>query len=288
MHPTPNPVREISLQVGHLRLAGLEWGSENPRKVLALHGWMDNAASFATLAPLLDGLHIVALDFSGHGRSDHPPAAAHPTILDWVPEAVAAADTLGWLHFRLLTHSLGAAVAFLVAATAPERIESLVVLDGYGPISELPDKGPDRLASALKAERRLVSKKNPPCRSFEDALRARGISGPDLTGDALQLLVRRGTAPCADGVRFRHDPRLTTPSRTRFSEEQVQAFLRAVTCPVLAVRPLAGWPLPEGVLETRLGCLQQVERLEVEGGHHVHLTHPERVAPAIQAFFDRS
>jgi hypothetical protein len=35
----------------------------------------------------------------------------------------------------------------------------------------------------------------------------------------------------------------------------------------------------------RLAVIPHLERAEVEGGHHVHLTHPERVAPLITEFF---
>ena len=62
-----------------LSLRGLQWGDPTaPHKMLCVHGYMDNAMSFATLAPLLlqDGrrLHIVAVDLPGHGQSDHFPA----------------------------------------------------------------------------------------------------------------------------------------------------------------------------------------------------------------------
>jgi hypothetical protein len=34
----------------------------------------------------------------------------------------------------------------------------------------------------------------------------------------------------------------------------------------------------------RLAVIQHLETAEIEGGHHVHLTHPERVAPLINRF----
>jgi len=62
------------------------------------------------------------------------------------------------------------------------------------------------------------------------------------------------------------------------------AFLAAIDCPVVAVRAASGWPVPEEQMATRLDAIPNVTRVEVEGGHHVHLTHPERVAPAVMEF----
>ncbi len=66
--------RELSLELPHLRLAAQAWGDPQLPRLLALHGWLDNAASFDRLAPLLCGhFHIVAIDLPGHGRSGHRP-----------------------------------------------------------------------------------------------------------------------------------------------------------------------------------------------------------------------
>ena len=44
---------------------------------LALHGWLDNAGSFDTLAPQLVAAcprhALLCLDYPGHGRSSHLP-----------------------------------------------------------------------------------------------------------------------------------------------------------------------------------------------------------------------
>ena len=50
-----NRPRERRLALPDLTLAAVEWGDACAPPLLALHGWLDNAGSFATLAPLLVG-----------------------------------------------------------------------------------------------------------------------------------------------------------------------------------------------------------------------------------------
>lgn len=267
-----------------MNLAALEWGHQGQPKVMALHGWMDNAASFVPLASTFDGFHIVAPDFVGHGLSDHRPANCGAHFIDWVADVLGMAEVLGWNEYSILGHSMGAAIGAQTAAVAPETVDRLILLDGFGPLSDPAEEAPSRLAKALEAERRQGSGDNPPCRTLQAALKARMRSGADLNPESARLLVERGTEVCDDGVRFRHDPRLKLPSRTRLTEDQVLAFLRGVSCPVLAIRPKDGWPVPEDIIDRRLGAFTQLKRIEVEGGHHVHLTHPDLVADAIAEF----
>ena len=110
------------------------------------------------------------------------------------------------------------------------------------------------------------------------------VVGSDLDNGHARLLVERATEVVAGGVRFRHDQRLRAHARLRLTEEQVRAFLAAIPCPVLAVRAHPGWKFDDGEVTARLAMIPRLERLDVEGGHHVHLSHPERVAPAIRAF----
>ena len=70
-----NP-EEISLPARGLALAGLRWHAGAACRVLCVHGWLDNAASFSEIAPLLPGCDIVALDLPGHGRSSHRGAGS--------------------------------------------------------------------------------------------------------------------------------------------------------------------------------------------------------------------
>src|SRR3546814_4039743 len=55
-----------------------------------LHGWLDNANSFIPLAERLPN-PLLALDFSGHGHSDHAPAELATHLIDHVRSEIGRA-----------------------------------------------------------------------------------------------------------------------------------------------------------------------------------------------------
>lgn len=72
-------------------------------KIICLHGWLDNAASFNRLAPLLLAAHnspteIVALDFPGHGLSSHKSVDGPPQLLaEYTYYVSECLEALGWV-----------------------------------------------------------------------------------------------------------------------------------------------------------------------------------------------
>ncbi|MEO5830348.1 MAG: alpha/beta fold hydrolase, partial [Rhodanobacter sp.] len=120
-----------------LSLQAQLWGDASLPPLLALHGWLDNAGSFARLAPLLTGRHhVIALELPGHGHSEHLSAGSNYHFLDYVRDVLAVADALRLERFALLGHSLGAGVASLVAAAIPQRISQLFLIEGLGPLGD--------------------------------------------------------------------------------------------------------------------------------------------------------
>ena len=120
-------------QVNNLKLAGLSWGHPSEKPLLALHGWLDNAASFAYLGPLLGGYYVVAPDLTGHGLSACRSADASYQIWDDLPEILGVLQELGWDSFQLMGHSRGAIIASLLASAFPERVRALALLDALSP-----------------------------------------------------------------------------------------------------------------------------------------------------------
>lgn len=277
---------EIRIEAPGLMLAGLAWGQGSGTPVVCLHGWLDNAESFRPLAERLAGGHrIIALDLPGHGLSEHfgPGWAGH--FVDAIPAVLQALRELGGGGpVDVVGHSMGAGIATVLAGTFPEAVRRLVLIEGFGPMAEAADRTPVRLAKSLAAEAQARPVETRTWPSFEAAVtaRMRGLTRLDLP--AARRLVQRGAEAVDGGYRFRHDPRLRLPSRVRFTEDQVRAFLARIAAPVLAVRAAGGWPFPDDTVRERSAAIARLEVVTVPGGHHVHLDHPERVAPLVDAF----
>ncbi|MDX5376205.1 MAG: alpha/beta hydrolase, partial [Halomonas sp.] len=198
-----NPAHSLSLAEG--RLAALAWGREDAPTWLALHGWLDNAASFSRLAPLLVerlGIRLVALDFAGHGHSEH--REGDYALWDYCHDLLDAADELGLERVSLLAHSMGAGVACLTAAALPERIEQLVLIDGLGAVTTPAAESAVQLRKGLLAARRTrsVTPRYPDSKTAVAARVAGGVTPIDA--DTATPLVERNLIREADGhVRLR-------------------------------------------------------------------------------------
>ena len=268
--------RELRLQTAHVEVAARIWDSPGGQPVLALHGWLDNAASFDPLAPLLPGWQLAALDLPGHGLSSHRPPGIHYHFVDFVADVLAAADQLGWEHFSLLGHSLGAGVATFVAAVAPRRVQRVMLIDGLGPLSADPVSGPDDLAESIQQMARMEDGRGPVYHDLQEAARARHRAG-DLGFESALVLAQRGLRQDGRVWRWRSDPKLRVRSPHYLSEPQVLAYLRRIEAPVHLLLARQGH-LTERDWSVRRAAVANLEVTEVDGGHHLHMDHPQAVA----------
>lgn len=263
-------------------LAGLRW-QQGPIRVLALHGWLDNANSFVPLAPYLDGLDLIAVDFPGHGLSPQRPPECRYHFDDYVFDVLAALDALGWERAALLGHSLGGAVASIAAAAAPERVSSLALIEGLGPLSAPVNGARDHWRQAVARSRTRPRRVHA---DLEAAAHVRADNS-DLGMNAARVLAERGVTSNSEGCRWHHDQRLTWPSAHRYTETQVLELLSAIECPVLSIHSLPrGGILPEDLARRRIAALRQCRQLGQSGGHHLHMHHPDRIAPTIKEHFE--
>lgn len=260
---------EVRLSLPHLEVAAHLYGPDDGKPVIALHGWLDNAATFSRLAPRLQGLRIVALDLPGHGHSDHRPIGAGYNIWDYAHDVLQVAEQFGWQRFSLLGHSMGAIVSVLLAGALPERVERLALIDGVIPYTGEADSAPQKLGSALEALLAVNDKRKPVYASFDQAVEARLKGVGAVSREAAEMLAQRGLMPVPGGYTWRTDPRLMLPSAMRLTRAHALAFVSRVACPTSLVLAEQGLMMQPELLELVESFPFDIRRLV--GGHHLHL-----------------
>jgi pimeloyl-ACP methyl ester carboxylesterase len=276
----------VATPVGEL--AALQWGEADAPPLLALHGWLDNAAGFARLAPLLAARHrVIALDLPGHGHSAHLPGGSrryhNPDMVDHVLDF---ADALQLARFDLLGHSLGAGIASLVAAAVPARVGRLALIEGLGPLA---DDGSQTLSRWQDAHAQRTGVRRAPrvFASVEAAVAARVAAG-GLDADEACPVVERNLCEVDGGYGWRSDPRLRLVTPLRIGEMQLRRLLAGITAPTLLLLADPATPyLPSALMDARAVCVADIRVERVAGPHHLHIRCPREVAGHMLAFMQR-
>jgi len=271
--------------VNDLSIAAQQWG-DSGSPFLALHGWMDNSASFSHLAPRLRNCQVIALDLAGQGHSAHRCAHGHYNLWDDLIDILAVADVLGWKKFNLLGHSRGAMAALLLAAAMPQRIEKLVMIDGALSFPSEAAESASQLRQHLE-DYSLHDHGEPKRRDFEQALihRTENLS---LSEEDCRPLLLRGMERRKDGDFWRHDQRLKHASAFKLSREAQRSFLSALEAPSLLLLAERGFARDESLRQV-LSSYSKIEVQEHAGGHHMHMEseHAANLAAIISRWLSR-
>lgn len=118
---------DVDLPGAGVRLRATRWpGVGTP--VLLLHGLASTRRIWDLVVPGLSGLPLVAVDQRGHGESERPAGPYDGQTV--VADLLTALDAVGLSRVVVVGHSWGAWTALRLAAAAPERVLSVVCVDG--------------------------------------------------------------------------------------------------------------------------------------------------------------
>jgi pimeloyl-ACP methyl ester carboxylesterase len=139
----------VDVEVEGGRLATFRLG-ENPSAspVIAIHGITSTSRTWLAIARALDDrASLIALDLRGRGRSNALPP---PFGIDaHVRDVIAVLDQFGLDRAVIAGHSLGAYIAARLATLHPDRVDSLVLVDGGLTIPESTDVYPEEFMEAF-------------------------------------------------------------------------------------------------------------------------------------------
>jgi len=278
-------------------VTGLQWGDNAKPVLLAVHGWLDNAASFVPLANALinnleDGslpYQLIAIDLPGHGHSDHKPG--HYNFIEWVDDLYQIIKTQRWGPVTIIGHSMGAMISSIFAATFPELVTRVVLIEGLGAISAEADQTVNLLRKGIESRAIYNKNINQSTRRKNNALtlekivKARCLVS-DLHEEHAKLICNRNLTMNENGVSFCSDPKLKVRSLVRLTEAQVIDILSSISTACLIVVGSKGFPLINQTLNLDLFCKANFHILKLSGGHHVHMDNAVETARAVVKFVD--
>lgn len=294
---------EVSLTLPHITLAGCYWrGKSGPELsvaalgqecaqtnmkgevlLIALHGWLDNAHSFYPLAQYLDDYPILAIDWPGHGLSQHRSLGYPLHFFDYLYDLAKVIEHCRhqFTHIVVMGHSLGAMIASTYGAAQTDTLDAAILLEGLLPMAESSQHAKARLQQSLSAHQSVT--KPIGYQSIESMAAARSkLTG--LSSKWSHLLVTRNAVECAGKFYWRTDPRLKRDSPWRMTIEQREQILANTELPMLLVQAEQGYHQLNAQLAEAKRWFPLLESSCLPGCHHFHMSAAELVAQKISDF----
>lgn len=277
-------MKEIDVPVAGGRLRVVVWPGDGPL-VIAAHGITANALAWGAAARLLAGrVRLAAPDLRGRAHSAHLPGpfgmAAHAADL------VAIADHLGERQVTLVGHSMG---GFVVTATAnrhPDRVESVLLIDGGVPLALPPGVDVDTaLYATIGPAMQRLSMTFPTITDYEVFFRKNPAIGRNWSPD-LAAYVRRDYT--GEGEHARQDAGYRSSCNIDAVREDARDML---TAPAPYGFPLL-WA-PRGLMDEPVGLYREEQLAGVDAElipdvNHYTIVMNQRVADRIAETATRS
>ncbi|WP_158657882.1 alpha/beta hydrolase [Agarilytica rhodophyticola] len=281
-------MRECSFELDGVTLKGKRWGEEGKLPVIALHGWLDNCASFDFLAPLLNDVDLVTIDLAGQGQSDHRSHSGAYNIWLDIMEIIMLADQLKWEKFALLGHSRGGMIATLTAGTFPDRVSHLALIESFAPQFVEAKEAPIQMAAAINALIGIRDKNRSEFNSFDDAVKAREQGFLKLVHQDALVLAKRGVIEREGKYMWNNDIKLNAPSEIKFTLEQARAFTDRITIPIELIIAKDGLMEDFPQAKSFIDETQNIKIHYLSGDHHLHMSHQcQQVADIYNDYFSR-
>jgi 2-hydroxymuconate-semialdehyde hydrolase len=261
----PDGVSGRMIAAGGRRVHVVEAGSGDP--LVLVHGFAGSTFDWEErVMPALAASHrVIAFDLLGMGFSERPEGFAYGFDA-WPRQVVDVLDALGIARAPIVAHSLGGAVASIVAGEHADRVAKLVLVAPLVPLEqeerswfyktlEIPGIGEMTLGTTDHL---------PTLPGFSDAYHAHAHAAFQLRGtrDALLTYLRHG----------RDLPRLIAAYRT-------------IEAPTLIVAGMADDTVPYPAIRRWAPAIHDAMVLPLEDtGHWVMRDQPRRLASAIDDF----
>jgi pimeloyl-ACP methyl ester carboxylesterase len=268
-----------TVENGSLALNCVSWGADDAPAVLLLHGlrayahWFDDFAKAAH-----DRFRLIALDQRGRGASGWALDGRYDTD-SYVADIDCVANAFQLEQFAIVGHSMGGTNATNYAASHPDRISALVIVDSA---PELNQVGLDRIRRELTVTPKGFASRDA-ARSFLRTMHARA-SNESLETRLDWMLVTDSFG----AMTWRIDPAIFDPKMSPDSPERSWNALKKVKCPTLVVRGALSDLVTADCADRMVHELASGFRAEVADAAHMVLEdNPGGFNSAVMPFLNR-
>lgn len=260
-----------------------EWGDPESPLLVYLHGWADTGSTFQFVVDALSkDWFVVAPDWRGFGRTEVSAEGY------WFPDYLADLHEL-LNHYsrnepvRLIGHSMGANIASLYAGAMPERVQTVINVEGFGLKDSDPNDAPQRYRDWIEA-----GQTRPVFAEYANftALAKRIEKRSPKTGAAKAEFVARAWARKDDDdvVRLRADPAHKIPNAVLYRRAEAAACWRNISADILLISGDKS-PFAELFDSTVLLPFPKSQSSVIEGaGHMIHFEAELELARTIENY----
>jgi len=265
----------------------LDWGNDQLPHLVLLHGGSLTAHTWDMASLLLrDRYHVIALDQRGHGdsgwTSDDQLDQDNGDLM--LEDTRAFIEHLGYDHLTLCGMSMGGMNSIRYAASHPERLDALIVVD----IAPVTMKAGIVEMEQFRQDTETMSK-------FEDFLGRAVHFNPQRQPAHLKYSLLHSLKQVDDGWTWKQDHRRrVVPEGLSKDDEQKARALRseslandvqAIKTPTLLLRGAISKILSEEAADAMTASMADCTHVVIESaGHSVQGDQPAAMSAAIEAF----
>lgn len=252
---------------------------------LAFHGWLDNAASFLPMMQTGMCPPITAIDLPGHGLTYHRAPNHFYHFIDYVSDIENILSALNIDQpIKLLGHSLGGLISNIFAGLHPSQVSQMVLIDAAGTAFHNMSNPVEDIRKGLASRQKFRLENNNSLPKLEVLLAAK-MKVNDISKQHAQLIIDRNTYIDHSGKRYwKSDQKLKASSPLKMNLDISEAILKEIACPTLICIGKKTRSDIASNIKKFSRSINNVKIIDIDGGHHCHMNHPEQLISAINQF----
>ena len=273
-----------------LRLHYVDWGNADAPPLILQHGGRDHCRSWDWVAEeLRHDWHVIAPDLRGHGDSAWSPDGDY-TMFAYVYDFAQLVQSLGYDRVSIISHSLGGNIATRYTGLYPDKVTTLINIEGLGLTPDLAAKQQatpyaQRLREWIADKRKAAGRLPRRYPSIEAAYARMKEENAYLTDDRARALTLHAVSRNEDGTySWKFDNYLNVWPVADFPTMELEALWAAITCPMLLLYGADSFAVnPER--DGRIKHFNTARMIEYQqAGHWLHHDQFDRFISDVKAF----